>query len=119
MAFNYNNRSNNNGDNIVAQILKQAQSEFLYLFDNKRLYREQVIEVIQGLNEMGKALKCFVNRPKDLGQVPSNLFYLDSIEDLESAEEFGKQNSARIINLQIVHNPKRSWASLSPLGAKN
>ena len=117
MAFNRYN--NNGGNNIVAQILKQAQSEFLYLFDGQRLSREQVIQVIDGLNSMGKSLKGFVNRPRSLGQVPSNLFYIDTINDLEQAEEFGKENSARIINLQIVHNPKRSWASLSPLGAKN
>ena len=111
MAFN---RTYNNGNNnIVAQILKQAQSEFLYLFDGKRLTREQVIEVIDGLNAMGKSLKAFVNRPKDLGQVPSNLFYLDNVQDLESAETFGKENSARILNLQIVHNPKRDWDSVS------
>ena len=113
MAFNRNNNYNNNGGNIVAQILKQAQSEFLYLFDGQRLSREQVIQVIDGLNAMHKSLKCFVNRPKDLGQVPSNLFYLDNVQDLESAETFGKENSARIINLQIVHNPKRDWDSVS------
>lgn len=104
----YNNRSNNNGyNNIVTQILKQAQSEFLYLFDGQRLTREQVVQVIDGLNSMGKSLKAFINRPKNLGQVPSNLFYLDSTEDLESAETFGRENQAHIINLMIVHNPKR------------
>ena len=104
----YNNRSNNNGgNNIVAQILKQAKSEFLYLFDGQRLSREQVIQVIDGLNAMGKSLKCFLNRPKNLGQVPGNLFYLDTPEDLETAEQFGKDNNAHIMSLQIVHNPKR------------
>ena len=104
----YNNRSNNNGGkNIVAKILEQAKSEFLYLFDGETLSRDEVLQVIEGLNQMGKSLKCFLNRPKNLGQVPGNLFYLDTPEDLESAETFGKENSARIINLQIVHNPKR------------
>lgn len=112
------NRSNNNGGNIVAQILKQAKSDFLYLFESQRLSRDEVLQLIEGLNQMGKSLKAFINRPKNLGQVSGNLFYLDTEEDLQIAEQFGKDNSAHIINLQIVHNPKRSWASLSPLGAK-
>ena len=110
MAFNRFNNNNNFGgnNNIVAQILKQAQAEFLYLFDGQRLTREQVIQVIEGINAMGKSIKAFINRPRDLGQVPGNLFYLDTPEDLEAAEAFGKANAAHIINLQIVHNPKRS-----------
>lgn len=110
MAFNRFNNNNNFGgnNNIVAQILKQAQAEFLYLFDGQRLTREQVIQVIEGINAMGKSVKAFINRPRDLGQVPGNLYYLDSVEDLEMAETFGRENSAHIINLQIIHNPKRS-----------
>ena len=105
----YNNRYyNNGGNNIVQQILKQAQSEFLYLYDGKRLSRDEVIQVLEGLTAMGKSLKCFLNRPKNLGQVPGNLFYLDTPEDLETAEQFGKDNNARIMSLQIIHNPKRS-----------
>lgn len=110
MAFNRNFNGNNNfGDNnnIVAQILKAAKSDFLYLFDGEKLSRDEVLQVITGLNTMGKSLKAFINRPRDLGQVPGNLFYLDSAEDLEIAENFGRENSAHIINLMIVHNPKR------------
>ena len=117
MAFNYNNRYYN--IDIVAQILSDAKSDFLYIYDGKRLNRDQVIRVIQGVNNIGKSIKAFINRPKNLGQIPGNLFYLDTPEDLEQAEKFGKNNNAHIIALQIVHNPKRSWASLSPLGAKN
>ena len=105
MAFN---RTNTTSRNIVAEILKSAKSDFLYLFDGERLSRNEVLQVIEGLNQMGKALKCFVNRPKALGNTPGNLFYIDNIEDLEQAEEFGKRNNAHIIALQIVHNPKRS-----------
>ena len=115
MAFN---RTNTTSRNIVAEILRQAKSDFLYLFESQRLSRDEVLEIIQGLQQMGKSLKVFVNRPRDLGQLPSNLFYIDSETDLEEAETFGKNNNAHIINLIIVHNPKRSWASLSPLGAK-
>lgn len=104
MAFN---RNNNTSRNIVAEILKSAKSDFLYLFDGERLTRDEVIQVITGLNQMGKSLKAFINRPKTLGQVPGNLFYIDSVEDLEIAEQFGRENSAHIINLMIVHNPKR------------
>ena len=106
MAFNYNNRYYN--IDIVAQILSDAKSDFLYIYDGKRLNRDQVIRVIQGLTAMGKSLKCFLNRPKNLGQVPGNLFYLDTPEDLETAEQFGKDNNAHIMSLQIIHNPKRS-----------
>ncbi|WP_191095189.1 hypothetical protein [Campylobacter fetus] len=104
MAFN---RTNTTSRNIVAEILKSAKSDFLYLFGGERLSRDEVIQIIEGLNQMGKSLKAFVNRPRDLGQVPSNLFYLDTTEDLELAEQFGKDNNAHIINLMIVHNPKR------------
>ena len=109
MAFNRNFNGNNNfgGNNIVAQILKAAKADFLYLFDGERLSRDEVIQVIEGINAMGKSVKAFINRPRDLGQVPGNLFYLDSVEDLEVAEQFGRDNSAHIINLMIVHNPKR------------
>lgn len=110
MAFNRNFNDNNNfggNNNIVAQILKQAKSDFLYLFDGERLSRDEVLQVIEGINAMGKSVKAFINRPRDLGQVPGNLFYLDSVEDLEVAENFGRENSAHIINLMIVHNPKR------------
>lgn len=109
MAFNRFNNNNNFGgnNNIVAQILKQAQAEFLYLFDGQRLTREQVIQLAEGLNNMGKSLKAFINRPRDLGQVPGNLFYIDTLADLESAEQFGRENSAHIMNFQIIHNPKR------------
>ena len=105
MAFNYNNRSNN--IDIVAQILSDAKSDFLYIYDGKRLNRDQVLQVIEGLNQMGKALKCFVNRPKALGNIPGNLFYLDNIRDLETAEQFGKDNNSHILSFQIVHNPKK------------
>jgi hypothetical protein len=104
MAFNRNTTPSRN---IVAEILKSAKSDFLYLFDGERLSRDEVLQVIAGLNTMGKSIKAFINRPRDLGQVPGNLFYLDSAEDLEIAEQFGRDNSAHIINLMIVHNPKR------------
>lgn len=110
MAFN---RTNTTSRNIVAEILKSAKSDFLYLFDGERLSRDEVLQVIEGLNQMGKSLKAFINRPKNLGQVSGNLFYLDTEEDLQIAEQFGKDNSAHIINLQIVHNPKRDWDSVS------
>lgn len=105
MAFN---RTSTPSRNIVAEILKSAKSDFLYLFDGERLSRDEVLQVIEGINAMGKSIKAFINRPRDLGQVPGNLFYLDSAEDLEVAENFGRENSAHIINLMIVHNPKRS-----------
>ena len=105
MAFNRNTTTSRN---IVAQILKAAKSDFLYLFDGERLTRDEVLQLIEGLNQMGKSIKAFINRPRDLGQVPGNLFYLDTPEDLEAAEAFGKANAAHIINLQIIHNPKRS-----------
>ena len=104
MAFN---RTNTTSRNIVAEILKSAKSDFLYLFDGERLSRDEVLQIIEGLNQMGKSLKAFINRPRDLGQVPGNLFYLDNPEDLELAEQFGRDNNAHIINLMIVHNPKR------------
>ena len=104
MAFNRDYSSNRN---IVSYILKQAKSEFLYLYEGKRLSKDEVLQVIEGLNQMGKSLKCFLNRPKNLGQIPGNLFYLDTPEDLETAEQFGKDNNAQIISLIIVHNPKR------------
>lgn len=104
MAFN---RTSTPSRNIVAEILKAAKADFLYLFDGERLSRDEVIQLIQGLAQMGKSLKCFLNRPKNLGQVPGNLFYLDNPEDLEIAEQFGKDNQAHIMSLQIVHNPKR------------
>lgn len=112
MAFN---RTNTTSRNIVAEILKSAKSDFLYLFDGERLSRDEVLQVIEGLNQMGKSLKCFLNRPKNLGQVPGNLFYLDTPEDLETAEQFGKDNNAHIMSLQIIHNPKRDWDSVSTL----
>ena len=102
MAFNRTNTTSR-----VADILKSAKSDFLYLFDGERLSRDEVLQVIEGLNQMGKSLKCFLNRPKNLGQVPGNLFYLDTPEDLETAEQFGKDNNAHIMSLQIIHNPKR------------
>lgn len=104
MAFN---KTNTTSRNIVAEILKSAKSDFLYLFDGERLSRDEVLQIIEGLNQMGKSLKAFINRPRDLGQVPGNLFYLDTPEDLELAEQFGRDNNAHIINLMIVHNPKR------------
>ena len=111
MAFNRNTTPSRN---IVAEILKSAKSDFLYLFDGERLSREEVIQIITGLNQMGKSLKCFLNRPKNLEQVPGNLYYLDTPEDLEIAEQFGKDNSAHIMSLQIIHNPKR-WDFISTL----
>ena len=115
MAFT---RTNTTSRNIVAEILKSAKSDFLYLFESQRLSRDEVLQIIEGINQMGKSIKAFINRPKNLGQVSGNLFYLDTEEDLQIAEQFGRDNNAHIINLIIVHNPKRSWASLSPLGAK-
>ena len=101
----YNN--SNSTRRSISDILKSAKSEFLYLFDGERYSRDEVIQLIEGLNQMGKSLKCFLNRPKNLGQVPGNLFYLDTPEDLKTAEQFGKDNSAHIMSLQIIHNPKR------------
>lgn len=108
------NRNSTPSRNIVAEILKSAKSDFLYLFDGERLSRDEVLQVIEGINAMGKSVKAFINRPKALGQVPSNLFYLDTQADLETAEEFGRNNNAHIIALQIVHNPKR-WDFVSTL----
>ena len=61
MAFNRTNTTSR-----VADILKSAKSDFLYLFDGERLSRDEVLQVIEGLNQMGKSLKCFLNRPKIL-----------------------------------------------------
>ena len=110
MAYN---RTNTTRRKIIADILESAKSDFLYLFDGEKLSRDEVLQIIEGLNQMGKSLKCFLNRPKNLGQVPGNLFYLDTTEDLELAEQFGRDNNAHIINLMIVHNPKR-WVHLNP-----
>ena len=54
MAFNRDYSSNRN---IVSYILKQAKSEFLYLYEGKRLSKDEVLQVIEGLNQMGKSLK--------------------------------------------------------------
>ena len=91
----------------ISDILKSAKSEFLYLFDGDRYSRDEIIQLLKGLTDMGKALKCFVNRPKALGNIPGNLFYLDNIRDLETAEQFGKDNNSHILSFQIVHNPKK------------
>ena len=104
MAFNYNNSTRRS----ISDILKSAKSDFLYLFETDRYSRDEIIQLLEGLTAMGKALKCFVNRPKALGNVPGNLFYIDNIGDLEEAEEFGKNNNSHILSFQIVHNPKRS-----------
>ena len=107
----YNN--SNSTRRSISDILKSAKSDFLYLFETERYSRDEIIQLIEGLNAMHKSLKCFVNRPKALGNVPGNLFYIDNIEDLEIAEQFGKQNNSHILSFQIVHNPKRDWDSVS------
>ena len=93
----------------VADILRSAQAPFTYVYDGNKYDRREICELIIGLKSLGKALKCFVNRPYDptRSQVPGNLFYLDNIEDLEAAEQFGEANDCRILSFQIVHSPKQ------------